>query len=182
MSAQISTPENGSWLGLLFSGRPHQLVASERGIYLYRWYLIPRNRWCNVYLQKFVGSDDPPALHNHPWWFASLLLSGTYCEVTEHDSRWRVPGRLALRPARYRHRVELARDACGCERPCLSVVVTGPRRQEWGFFCPRRNGEWKFIPWRNFSGGGCGETRQDIPGRNSYQHRMSKGQRRFAGD
>jgi hypothetical protein len=171
VSAAISTPEPASWLRLLVSGRPHQQIASDNGIYLYRWFLLPRNRWCNVYLHKFVSSDDPPALHNHPWWFASLLLSGTYCEVTEHDSRWRVPGRLVVRPARYRHRVELAHDDSGREQPCWSVVVTGPRTQAWGFFCPRRTSEWQFVPWRNFSGGGCGETREDDANDDWDRHR-----------
>jgi len=183
VSASISAPSHRSWLQQLLSGRPHQEVATERGgIYLKRWFLVPHNRFVNIYLHKFVGSDDPPALHNHPWWFASLLLSGTYCEVTECGSRWRVPGRLVFRPARHRHRVELARDDSGREQPCLSVVVTGPHRQAWGFFCPRRNGEWRFIPWRNFGGGGCGEAGHDRPHEMWIQHVILHTQRAFRGE
>jgi hypothetical protein len=158
VSAEISTPESGSWLRTLLSGRPHQVIHSARGIYMYRWYLLPRSRWCNVYLHKFVGSDDAPALHNHPWWFASLVVSGSYVEVTEDGGQWRGPGSLAYRPARHRHRLQLTRDASGRERPCVSIVITGPHRQTWGFFCPHRNGAWRFIHWRDFSAGGCGEV------------------------
>ena len=35
--------------------------------YLSRWHIIPRNRYFNIYLHKFVGSDDDRALHDHPW-------------------------------------------------------------------------------------------------------------------
>lgn len=166
MSAIISTPDRDRWLRVLFSRRPHQVVHSERGIYLYRWYLIPQNRWCNVYLHKFIGSDDPPALHNHPWWFASLVLSGAYLEVTEDGGHWRSAGSLAYRPARHRHRVQLVRCRDGREQPCVSVVVTGPHRQGWGFFCPRRGGGWRYIRSQDFTGGGCGEVGDDAPAPN----------------
>lgn len=57
VSATISTPRGDRWLlRVLLSRRPHQVIHSERGVHLYRWYLIPRNRWCNVYLQTFTSS------------------------------------------------------------------------------------------------------------------------------
>lgn len=157
MSAEVSTPEQGSWLQTLRTRRPHQVIRCERGDYLHRWFLIPQNRWVNVYLHRFIGSDDPPALHNHPWPFLSLLISGAYFDVTEHGARWRGPGSLAYRPAYHRHRVELLRDDAGRERPCLSVVITGAHQQGWGFFCPQPDGRWRFIPWRDFTAGGCGD-------------------------
>lgn len=157
MSAEISTPERGSWLQTLRSRRPHQVIRCERGDYLHRWFLVPQNRWVNVYVHRFVGSDDPPALHNHPWRFLSLVLSGAYLDVTEHGAQWRGPGSLVYRPAHHRHRVQLIRDAEGRERRCVSVVVTGAHQQTWGFFCPRSEGRWRFIPWREFTAGGCGE-------------------------
>ncbi len=39
----------------------------------------------------------------------------------------------------------------------LSVVITGLHQQHWGFFCPRADRRWGFIPWRDFTAGGCGE-------------------------
>lgn len=59
--------------------------GGERRPYLTRWHLIPRNRWFNLYLHKFVHGDDERALHDHPWPSASLLLEGRYIE---HTSEW----------------------------------------------------------------------------------------------
>ena len=59
--------------------------GGERRPYLTRWHLIPRNRWFNLYLHKFVHGDDERALHDHPWPSASLILEGRYIE---HTSEW----------------------------------------------------------------------------------------------
>lgn len=53
--------------------------------YLWRWHIIPRNRWFNIYLHKFAHGDDDRALHDHPWPSASLILDGRY---REHTSEW----------------------------------------------------------------------------------------------
>lgn len=50
--------------------------------YLGRWFIIPRNRWFNVYLHRFTGSDDDRALHDHPWWSLSIMLAGALDEHT----------------------------------------------------------------------------------------------------
>jgi len=68
------------WIGRLFSGRPHFYIGGTQRPYLLRWYLLPRNRWMNLYLHKFCRDDDDRALHDHPWWFVSVMLVGTYRE------------------------------------------------------------------------------------------------------
>jgi hypothetical protein len=48
-----------------------------------RWWVIPRNKFFNIYLHHFLHSDDDRALHDHPWWNVSILLrSGSYVEHT----------------------------------------------------------------------------------------------------
>lgn len=59
--------------------------GGPRRPYLTRWHIIPRNRWFNLYLHKFVHGDDDRALHDHPWASASLILDGRYIE---HTSEW----------------------------------------------------------------------------------------------
>ena len=53
--------------------------------YLRRWWLIPRNRWLNVYLHEFRASDDDRALHDHPWASCSIILRGEYFEHLPAD-------------------------------------------------------------------------------------------------
>jgi len=155
MSAALSTPVRRGWLAQLLTGEPHQVVGPADDPYLKRWFLVPRSRWGNVYLHEFIKSDDPDALHNHPWPFFSWCMWGSYVEVTESERRTRRRGGLAFRRASFRHRIELTEgDGDGC-RCCWTVVVTGPKVQDWGFFC----GRGRFVPWTQFDGG-CGEGKQ----------------------
>ena len=110
---------------------PDVTVGPPDDLYLRRWYVIPRNRWLNIYLHHFLRSDDDRALHDHPWWNISLLLSGFYLEVTPSGRSLRVPWRLAFRRATDPHRVELI-----AHRPVWTLFITGPEVREWGFHCP----------------------------------------------
>ena len=164
MSATVSHPRTGRWLDMLLSRQPHQIINNSQHPYLQRWYLLPRNRRLNIYLHRFVASDDPVGLHDHPWWFASLILHGRYTEITTSATTVRRRGSIGVRRATHRHRVCLPRDAHGREISCLTIIVTGPHIREWGFWCPRtpRQPE-RFIPWRDITAGGCGEHDADQP-------------------
>lgn len=121
----------------LFQRPPDLVIGID---YLARWYLIPRNRFFNIYLHRFDGSDDDRALHDHPWISVSVMLTG---ELIEHDlsGRHHVPWLLPVfRRARYAHRLELVRG------PAFTVFITGPRLRLWGFLCPQG---WR--PWHEFT-------------------------------
>jgi hypothetical protein len=84
VSATVSVPDSPRWRGRLFSGRPHQTITTGGTTYLRRWFLCPPNRWLNCYLHHFVASDDPTALHDHPWWFMSICLRNGYKSAELH--------------------------------------------------------------------------------------------------
>lgn len=165
-------PSNQSWLRRLLSGQPHMVIGGHDDPYLRRWYLIPRNPALNIYLHQFLRDDYDRALHDHPWWFVSLMLRGAYTEITERGPIRRRAGSIAFRPAEWRHRVELD-WADGLTRrgiPAWTLIVTGRRVRTWGFWCPGElqrvvRGEvvWRgkterFIRWDEFGDAGCGET------------------------
>lgn len=56
-------------------------IGGKENPYMIRWFVIPRNPWFNIYVHKFCRDDDDRALHDHPWWFVSLVLSGSYIEL-----------------------------------------------------------------------------------------------------
>jgi hypothetical protein len=123
---------------------PDVLIGMPGDTYMQRWWVIPRNRVFNIYLHHFLRSDDDRALHDHPWWNASILLEGQYTEHTiaaggvQHRVTYK-QGAIKLRGATYAHRIELT------EGPCWSLFITGPTIREWGFHCPAG---WR--PWRQF--------------------------------
>lgn len=142
---------------------PDIYIGGRTNTYMERWYLIPHNRFFNVYLHHFLRSDDDRALHDHPWWNFSWLLKGEYEEVTadmdgvlqmamsEDDHQFlreerlkpggkrkvtrRKAGQMALRLAKKAHRIQLLKDAAGREQPVWTLFVTGPKLRVWGFWC-----------------------------------------------
>ena len=109
-----------------FKRPPDRMIDGD---YLHRWYLIPKNKYFNIYLHKFYRSDDDRALHDHPWFSVSILLKG---ELLEHQwgdrvryvSRW-IP---VFRTAKFAHRVEVVKG------PIWTIFITGPRLRTWGFY------------------------------------------------
>lgn len=135
-----------SWLKSWLTFTPHFIVGGEDDPYLLRWYAVPRNNRLNVYLHKFMRDDDDRALHDHPWWFVSVMLRGGYYEHTTGGGLIRrdVPS-IAFRRATHAHRVELLRYSSGKLRPAWTLVITGKRSRVWGFWCPKG-----FVPWHRF--------------------------------
>jgi len=120
--------------------------------YMERWYLIPRNRFFNVYFHRFIGSDAPTP-HDHPWVSMSYILQGQYIEHTPKGEFIRKTGQVKFRAAKAFHWIEI-------DKPVLTLFITGPRIRMWGFQCS--NG-WvdfrKYIDRRgdNRLASGCGE-------------------------
>lgn len=131
--------------------KPDFIIGGHDAPYLLRWWLIPRNRFFNVYVHLFLRSDDDRALHDHPWLFnCSILLKGSYLEHTPAGEFLRREGSLKFRWGAAPHRVELFDVAAFAPelgiRPCWTMFITGPVVREWGFHCPKG-----WVPWREFT-------------------------------
>lgn len=136
---------------------PDFYIGGNVDPYLKRWYLIPRNRFLNIYLHRFLRSDDDRALHDHPWINCSILLDGEYTEHTimaggvNRHARY-AAGDCKFRRAGHAHRVELTHG------PCTTLFLTGPVVREWGFHCVNGWRHWKdFVDARDNGqvGRGC---------------------------
>lgn len=141
-----------------FYRKPDFMIGTPESPYMRRWWVIPRNRWFNIYLHNVLRDDDDRALHDHPWWNLSIVLRGGYWEVKPlyqplypdfaldmfHDPNlvrlWRGRGSMVLRRPTDAHRLCLDDG-----RPSWSLFITGPNRRTWGFWCPKG---WK--NWRDF--------------------------------
>jgi len=108
--------------------------------YLERYYVLFNTRQhkvFNIYLHKFL-KGDPDDVHDHPWPYATLILSGGYYEwipqFTEDGKlncevrKWRGPGHFRIcSPSSY-HRIELKEGVTA-----WTLFITGPHKREWGF-------------------------------------------------
>lgn len=136
--------------------------------YLYRWTLLtipierargrkPRN--VRVYLHHFVGNDWALDPHDHPKWFLSIGLRGSYVEYTFDKSgeatgrqRWYAPWIRFFR-ATHIHRIEATN--------AWTLVIVGPEQRQWGFWLSdgrngRQSGKYiaslihDWVDWRSY--------------------------------
>lgn len=158
----------------LFHRPPDFKIGRADDVYMNRWYVIPRNRWFNIYLHKIVRDDDPQALHDHPWWNISIVLKGGYWEVMprqkfnanslareydkfpatqrqfsrlfqEHRRKWRRPGSIIFRCATDAHRLELRHTQQWMEGDTRWHLVSSPLVPAWSLFITGPNKrEWGF--------------------------------------
>lgn len=144
---------------------PDVKIGPPDAPYLRRWWVIPRNKFFNIYFHEVLTSDDDRALHDHPWVNMSYIIDGAYNEHTIadggiHHRTKRVAGDVKFRLPSAAHRLELIPDKDGKLQRCLTLFITGPRVREWGFHCP--NG---WVHWQDFTaahnkgeiGQGCGD-------------------------
>lgn len=134
-------------------------------IYMRRWWILPRNKLFNVYLHHFLASDEPKVLHNHPWSWVSLIISGGYWEHLKEGVFWRKSWRPRFGNPETFHRVELDRilvarkntpeviaetglshTVTSHEKPVWTLFVTGRKRSIWGFDCGKKG----FVPYTEY--------------------------------
>lgn len=141
---------------------PDFVIGSAADPYLIRWWVIPRNRWFNIYLHEIRRSDDDRALHDHPWINCSLILEGGYWEHRiaaggVQSRTLRPAGSMVARGPGAAHRLEVD-PGLGTT---ITMFITGPIVRHWGFHCPVAG--WRH--WKDFTssgdssvvGRGCGE-------------------------
>lgn len=108
--------------------------------YLERYYIFLKDRTrfpFNVFIHKFLKSD-PDDVHDHPWPYFTLILSGGYWEwipqfnskgqkITEM-AKWRGAGHFRICKAISYHRIELDPNITA-----WTLFIPGPQKREWGF-------------------------------------------------
>jgi hypothetical protein len=114
--------------------------------YLERYYVLFNTRKhfpFNVFIHKFL-KGDPDDVHDHPWPYATFILSGGYYEwVPKFNSigekideirHWRGPGHFRINQPTSYHRIELKPGVTA-----WTLFMPGPHKREWGFLV---NNKW----------------------------------------
>lgn len=130
--------------------RRMRLRRSDGRVYLDRWG-IGHDRIGRVLIHRMEAPDPGVDLHDHPWWFVSLVLWGGYTEQRAQTRDAPVfagqaaRSSFALRGAESERRPGSIRtmrlDECHTitqlrRRTCWTLVIGGPRRRRWGFYLP----------------------------------------------
>ncbi len=106
-------------------------------------YRLLHTRWFGLYLHHFLRSDNDKHVHDHPWAFATFLLSGGYREHTPSGIFWRRRFSVLFRPAEWKHWIEV-------QQPVWTIVLRLRRVREWGFWTERG-----WIDWQTYGKEWC---------------------------
>lgn len=151
---------------LLGVAQPYShLYHADGTLYMERWIIVPRRKpdGCHVRLHHICTEDQDRHLHDHPFSFGSLVLTGGYIEARpvtrspcflgadletldllpfpyeEVRQELRKAGSFAYRHACDRHRIVWVQENT------WTLVFAGPLRQWWGFYTEKGK-----IHWRDY--------------------------------
>lgn len=113
---------------------PWQETIYEDGVAYLTRYTLLWTPWFRLYLHHIQRSDADRALHDHPWWFASLILRGGYMEFLPRGYKVRRPGSVIFHRAEDAHRIQLHLNTPDLnEIPAWTLVLCGRKARAWGF-------------------------------------------------
>lgn len=118
----------------------------DGGVHIDRWGF--ESRFGGILLHKMVGPDPRYTLHDHSWWFTSLVLWGGYIEQrasvrSPSDTKIERHKPFSVRAMRLDqcHRITALLHPM-----CLTLVLHGPVRQTWGCYTADR-----WVWWRDLA-------------------------------
>lgn len=157
----VQARPNGAWERSLRYGpgriiRRLTLRRADGRVYLNRWG-IAHDRIGGVLLHKMEAPDPGVDLHDHPWWFVSIILWGGYTEeralvreapmfaqikeCVENGAGHPCPGttRGVVEEREWGSIKTMRLDECHTitalkRKTSWSLVIKGPRRRSWGFY------------------------------------------------
>jgi hypothetical protein len=91
----------------------------------------------SIRIHHWMASDDDRNFHDHPWWFITLVLKGSYTDMSPKGDFWMKPGYIRFRPAIHRHTVLVSAGGC-----CECYITLEPRPH----YCDRGNWIAKVFP------------------------------------
>jgi hypothetical protein len=124
-----------------------EINDAENGEYLHRLKIVQTPLF-GVYVHRIFRPDVDRHLHDHPWWFAALILSGGYVETHQRSAdapvttrSWR---RWSVHPVATgeRHKIDIVAPNT------RTLILVGPKTCDWGFWT-----ETGKVGWETYLGG-----------------------------
>lgn len=129
-----------------------EIRAPDGDVYMRRTTLF-ECFWFSIKFHTIIKGDWARDLHDHPWSFVTFIIWPGYGEETLLGHHWRKPLRFYYRPSTWRHRVTT-------NRPVYTIVFTGPKHREWGFWT--NDG---FVHWESY----CASGEFDYPKEDQHE-------------
>lgn len=112
-----------------------QKLGTPECTYLVRW--VADFWFFSIRIHHWLSSDDQRYMHDHPWFFVTLIISGGYTEWTPTPidevaamgprvGKWYGRWSLLKRAASWKHTVET--------KGAWTILLTGRNKRRWGFW------------------------------------------------
>ena len=101
-------------------------IRDRSGHLHFRRFAVFQTPWLSFYIHRIYDSDRDPHLHSHPWPFWTMILSGSYMELTEHGMNWRKPCDAKSGGYDYFHKIHSITQG-----PVTTILIAGRRREDW---------------------------------------------------
>ena len=121
------------------TGLAHDLIVTHDGA----GYMARHHINAAVRFHHLLADDPKRDLHDHPWDFISLLLTGGYREWTTDGAVEHWAPTVVCRRAEDPHRLELL------DGPMWTLISCGPFRRRWGFHTAAG-----WVHWSDYPGAG----------------------------
>lgn len=122
-------------------------IISQFGHVHFRRYRLLQTPWFAIYIHQILRSDEDNDMHDHPWKFTSVILSGSYEESVMYPPNFYAvhhytyhQGDVVEHAAEDAHRLRLK------TKEVWTLVIASGRKREWGYRL--RGGVW--IPNREY--------------------------------
>jgi hypothetical protein len=104
----------------------HEKLGLPQCPYVIRWRL--ETPLGSVRVHHWLGPDDDRAYHDHPWWFLTIMLKGSYTDCSPGKGELLTAGHVHFRHSLHRHTVVPGPDGA------WTLLITGRRKRAWGFW------------------------------------------------
>lgn len=108
-------------------------IRSKTGeLHFRRWRIIETSRF-SVYIHGIYKADEDKHMHDHPWDYTRIILSGFYdeCFINEagrQESTVTTPWKIIKRKAEMLHTIRELYT-----KRVFTLFITGRKRREWGY-------------------------------------------------
>ncbi len=109
-------------------------IISIFGNVHFRRYRLLQTPWFAIYIHQILRSDEDLDMHDHPWNFTSVILSGSYEESVTYP-----PHHESVEHYRYyqgdvvEHNGEEAHRLRLMSKEVWTLVIVSGRQREWGY-------------------------------------------------
>lgn len=82
----------------------------------------------SIRIHQWIRSDDKRFMHDHPWWFITFVLKGSYVDISPNGEDQLNQFSFRYRKANYQHYVDVPKSGA------VTILLTGKRERRWGFW------------------------------------------------